>query len=217
MLPAPAAVSILQQAATGVNHLHSLNIIHRDFRASSVLLASKDPLEVVVSDFGVSHGLWVYAETAVTAAQRSTPDPMSSGAVCPVEWIAPEVLATNLSDGLLATPASDVYMLGGLMFEVLTCGLVPYYWMAPEVRLTRRRLPRGESVAVNGDVVTGLQGLTVVEAAEEDGVELEWRVEDVGGVSRVEPLLRLMALCLSRDVRNRPTMDGVAMALAALL
>ena len=45
--------------------------------------------------------------------------------------MAPEVLAGSLAAGVTVSPASDVYMLGGLMFEVLTCGLTPYYWMTP--------------------------------------------------------------------------------------
>ena len=36
----------------------------------------------------------------------------------------------NLHTGVVATPASDVYMFGGLMFEVLTCGRTPFYWMS---------------------------------------------------------------------------------------
>ena len=52
-------------------------------------------------------------------------------ALGPIAWVAPEVLAGSLTAGVTATPASDVYMLGGLMFEVLTCGLAPYYWLMP--------------------------------------------------------------------------------------
>ena len=51
-------------------------------------------------------------------------------ALGPIAWVAPEVLAGSLTTGVTATPASDVYMLGGLMFEVLTCGLTPYYWLS---------------------------------------------------------------------------------------
>ena len=51
-------------------------------------------------------------------------------ALGPIAWVAPEVLAGSLATGVTATPASDVYMLGGLMFEVLTCGLTPYYWLS---------------------------------------------------------------------------------------
>ena len=50
-------------------------------------------------------------------------------ALGPIAWVAPEVLAGRLATGVIATPASDVYMLGGLMFEVLTCGRMPYFWI----------------------------------------------------------------------------------------
>ena len=54
-------------------------------------------------------------------------------ALGPIAWVAPEVLAGSLATGVIATPASDVYMLGGLMFEVLTCGRTPYYWVLPNL------------------------------------------------------------------------------------
>ena len=53
------------------------------------------------------------------------------GALGPVPWVAPEVIAGSLKEGVVATPASDVYMLGSLMFEVMTCGQRPYFWLAP--------------------------------------------------------------------------------------
>ena len=86
------------------------------------------------------------ASALCTAAGAGTPVRTSlSGkdALSPIAWVAPEVLAGSLATGVTATPASDVYMLGGLMFEVLTCGLIPYYWMSDmrlvaQVRLSRR-------------------------------------------------------------------------------
>ena len=62
MLPFDSAVSILQQCVGGLYHLHQLGILHRDYRAANVLLASMDPLHVVIADFGVSHQLREYAE-----------------------------------------------------------------------------------------------------------------------------------------------------------
>ena len=56
-------------------------------------------------------------------------------ALGPIAWAAPEVLAGDLEIGVKATPATDVYMFGGLMFEVLTCGLVPYYWCEARLAL----------------------------------------------------------------------------------
>jgi serine/threonine protein kinase len=48
-------VDILLQAADGLSYLHSLGVIHRDVRGDNVLIASKDPLRVVLSDFGLAH------------------------------------------------------------------------------------------------------------------------------------------------------------------
>ena len=57
--------------------------------------------------------------------------------------MAPEALAGSLATGVTATPASDVYMLGGLMFEVLTCGKTPYYWCDPSLMAQVRRADSG--------------------------------------------------------------------------
>ena len=62
MLPLATSITILQQCAAGMHHLHSLGIIHRDFRAANILVAAERPLHVVVADFGVSHQLRVYAQ-----------------------------------------------------------------------------------------------------------------------------------------------------------
>ena len=61
-LPLSTAITILEQCAAGMHHLHSLGIIHRDFRAANILVAGTVPLHVVVADFGVSHRLRVYAQ-----------------------------------------------------------------------------------------------------------------------------------------------------------
>jgi hypothetical protein len=45
------------QVVAGLLHLHSYGILHRDLRASNVLLLSLEPLRVVLADFGVSHQL----------------------------------------------------------------------------------------------------------------------------------------------------------------
>ena len=55
MLSFNNAIDILYQAAAGMRHLHRHNIIHRDFRAANILVAGRDPIHVVVADFGVSH------------------------------------------------------------------------------------------------------------------------------------------------------------------
>ena len=53
------AVGIAEQCVAGLHHLHKLGILHRDFRSANILIAARDPLHVVVADFGVSHQLQV--------------------------------------------------------------------------------------------------------------------------------------------------------------
>ena len=224
----PTAITILQQCTAGLYHLHSLGIIHRDFRAANILVAGRDPLHVVVADFGVSHQLRVYADAAAalgTAAGAGTivrTVLKGDEALGPIAWVAPEVLAGSLWEGVTATPASDVYMLGGLMFEVLTCGLIPYYWMS-DMRLVaqRRRVPGGTSFRPVGlpMSMTGLGGLSLVEAAAVDGVLISWRVNPGSGTystGGLDALIALMAQCLESDPSKRPLLSEVQARLQAI-
>ena len=45
------------QVLTGLQHLHRLGVLHRDLRTSNILVEGRDPLHVLVADFGVSHVL----------------------------------------------------------------------------------------------------------------------------------------------------------------
>ena len=221
MLSLSTAIAMLQQCLAGLHHVHALGIIHRDIRAANVLIAARDPLQVVLADFGVSHRLRTYAEavTSLTTAAGGTVGTVLHGdaALCPAMWVAPEVLVGEGDGGRIASPASDVYMFGGLMFEVLTSGLPPYHWMSPSLvwhrRLAAARVPfRPTGVPVD---MPGLRGLTVVEAAEVDGVALEWRVSgQVRDVSR--GLVDLMKACQEPDPKLRPTVTEVLRALEAL-
>ena len=51
------ALKILQQSASALHHLHGMGIIHRDVRSANILLMSRKPIRVAITDFGVSHQL----------------------------------------------------------------------------------------------------------------------------------------------------------------
>ena len=210
----------------------SLACIHRDFRAANILVAGRDPLHVVVADFGVSHQLRVYTDaaaalgTAAGAATQFRTVLKGGDALCPFAWVAPEVIAGSLSEGVTATPASDVYMLGGLMFEVLTCGLTPYYWMsdAPKLIYQRRRVAAGELFRPAGlpMKVSGLAGLSMLQAAKEDDIDVPWALSMPAGAgsvydSGVGGLIDLMERCLNADDGKRPALNDVQAALQGML
>lgn len=86
------------QIACGVACLHSHNVEHRDLKSPNILLTSA--LQVKVSDFGMSR------ITSVLSTQTET----WGGSTA---WIAPEVLERSMR-----SPASDVYSLGVILWEV---------------------------------------------------------------------------------------------------
>jgi tetratricopeptide (TPR) repeat protein len=101
------ALPIVQQMAAGLGALHDKGIIHRDFKPGNVLVtqSSAGPARAVISDFGLARAL----EHDATSLSRTghvlgTPD-----------YMAPEQLL-----GQPVTPATDIYALGLVMYEMVT-------------------------------------------------------------------------------------------------
>jgi hypothetical protein len=170
---------MLHQAGASLHHLHHHGVMHRDFRCANILVASLQPLVLKAADFGVSHRLSRFTtpgapSTAAGAHVASViAGPRGMG---PPWWMAPEALEAVVGDGgavvgVHVTPATDVYMFGGLAFEVLTGGVHPYHWVHADLLLLRRRTAVDVEVRVPGFTpCCGLRHLSTVEAAERDGV-----------------------------------------------
>lgn len=101
-------LTLLGDVVSGVDYLHSKNIIHGDLKPDNVMLKmdSGAPIGVVakITDFGLSTTLGPQA-THVSNYNSGTPF-----------YVAPEVL----SEGR-ATKASDIYSFGVLLWEVFNC------------------------------------------------------------------------------------------------
>lgn len=100
------AVHIMIQICQGVDQAHHQGIIHRDLKSQNIMI--DDALTVKIADFGI-------ALSSNEADMTQTNTIMGS-----VHYLAPE-----LARGNLATPASDIYSLGILLYELLT-GTVPF-------------------------------------------------------------------------------------------
>ncbi len=206
--------------AAGLQHLHSLGIIHRDGRASNVLLAALDPVTALLADLGVSHRLAAFLGDAAPVEAPSKMGTYLEGEAVkgPYLWGAPEVIAGTV-DRTPATFATDVYIFGGLLYEMLTGGTWPFHWQATEttIGLLIKRRKSAEPVPVpapDGSVHlwAGLLKKSVLEAAQLDHVRVPWCVNtdgSPGSPGRLEELKAVMAQCLAADPGARPKLPAL--------
>ncbi|MFL5541837.1 MAG: protein kinase domain-containing protein [Longimicrobiaceae bacterium] len=128
--PMEAALRILEQAARGVNVGHRMGVIHRDVKPGNIFLlddGDADDVQVRVLDFGIAKVMAEEdTETALTHDGRA---PLSPA------YASPEQLR---GEGHL-TPASDVFALGAVGYQLLT-GAKPY------TEADRNRMAIGQAV-----------------------------------------------------------------------
>ncbi len=186
------ALDVLSQVGRGLRHLHGGGVRHRDLAARSVL--KKRDGQCKVTDFGLS------SVVSDTDGAR-----MTSTTIGPVAWRAPETFRVDDAGRQIASVQTDVYMLGGLMFEVLTAGRhAPFFWM-PAERLM---------------VLRATTSINTLDAAAAAGVSIPWAVvpgdDWSGAVDGVERLKTLMSRCLHADPSRRPSMDDFLAELDAI-
>ena len=109
------AISLILQIAKGMQSLHALNVLHRDLKASNVLLLSTGLLK-----YGIDHNSRYHDSMCRIADYESSANIV--GTKC---WMAPEVLGALPAGGASVppeyfTPSSDVYSYGLTCYEVLT-------------------------------------------------------------------------------------------------
>ncbi len=101
------ALSIAIKICAGVGYAHRAGLVHADVKSQNVLVTEND--NVKVTDFGIAQAL---AGTKPRERQR-------------VVWGSPHYFSPEQAQGEAPTPASDVYAIGVLLFEMLT-GRLPF-------------------------------------------------------------------------------------------
>src|SRR3954447_16995867 len=117
-MPPRLTVEIAVQALTGLDHLHSMGLIHRDISPENIMLSQDHhgKLLVKVIDFGIAKQL---AEGE--GSQGLTQTGMFLGKL---KYASPEQ-AGFLNEGEYLDPRSDLYSFGIVMYEMLA-GRAPF-------------------------------------------------------------------------------------------
>lgn len=136
----PLAARIIEQVGEALDYAHHHNVIHRDLKPSNILLDERD--NAYLTDFGIAKMLG--SNTQVTA----------SGVVGTPSYMSPEQC-----QGKTLGPASDLYALGAILFEILT-GKIPFEADTPlSVMYMHVREPVPSAIAINPKLPPAVDGV----------------------------------------------------------
>lgn len=100
-------LSLMIQACAGVGYAHRAGIVHCDIKSQNFIITPDRRLKV--TDFGIARAL-----ASIHPEEKSD-----------VVWGSPQYFSPEQAAGLAPSPASDVYSLGVVAYEMLT-GQLPF-------------------------------------------------------------------------------------------
>jgi eukaryotic-like serine/threonine-protein kinase len=106
VMPIKRALDLTIQICAGLGYAHRAGLVHCDVKPQNVLVTRDE--RVKVADFGIARAL----------SQSGFDDPE-------VIWGTPQYFSPEQAAGEASTPASDVYAIGVILFEMLT-GRLPF-------------------------------------------------------------------------------------------
>jgi len=121
--PVPEAIRVLRTVSDALNHVHWIGILHGDLKPQNIMLGPGRGGDVKLLDFGVAHEM----------AQLVAADAFQPGTLA---YLSPEQLL-----GDARGPASDIYALGVVFYEMLTGRLPHAGSTVAELRLQRLLRP----------------------------------------------------------------------------
>ncbi len=106
-MPVDRVLHLAIQICAGIGYAHRSGLVHADIKPQNILVTPQDVVKV--TDFGIAQAL-----NDTQPQQRAE-----------VVWGSPHYFAPEQARGEQPSPASDIYAIGIVMFEMLT-GRLPY-------------------------------------------------------------------------------------------
>ena len=139
-LPWREARRIALEICDGLQAIHGAGIIHRDLKSRNVMLASRnESIRAVVMDFGLARE--ISSPTSETATEITATGPAGTPG-----YMAPEQFTCDA-----LTPATDIYALGVVLYELVT-GTHPF----PSSTPIGSAVQRGRRITLPSSIQPGL-------------------------------------------------------------
>lgn len=130
---------LLIQACAGIGYAHRAGLVHCDIKPQNLLVTPDKRLKV--ADFGIARAL-----ASIQPNERIN-----------VVWGSPQYFSPEQAGGAPPSPASDVYSLGVVMYEMLT-GQLPFIGStATELARLHREVPPVSPRITNPDIPPALE------------------------------------------------------------
>jgi serine/threonine-protein kinase len=141
--PVDETLSLVGQACAGIGYAHRAGLVHCDVKPHNMLITPDARLKVV--DFGIARAL-----ASIHPEEKTD-----------VVWGSPQYFSPEQAAGGPPSPASDVYSLGVVMYEMLT-GQLPFTATSPEeLARLHRELPPPSPSQQNPDIPPALEQIII--------------------------------------------------------
>lgn len=136
-------LSLMSQACAGVGYAHRAGLVHCDIKPQNLLITPENRLKVL--DFGIARAL-----ASIHPEEKAE-----------VVWGSPHYFSPEQAAGNAPSPASDVYSLGVIMYEMLTSQLPFTATSSTELARMHREDPPPSPRGINPKIPPELEQVTL--------------------------------------------------------